>query len=457
LHGNAKKKETAPDGSKDENVFDIMQGVSINLFVKTGKKAKGELAEVFQYDLHGKREGKYEALYRGNLKNIKWNNVKLHAPNYLLVAKDFDLHQKYKAGFKTLDLFVNTNSGIKSHRDDFVVDYESQVLQKRIEAFLNKDYSDDEIRRSYELRDNRDWQLSEARKDNRYDKNKLQAIAYRPLDIRTIYYDKRLIDFGRESIMRHFLFKDNIGLILVSQSQAANLNFFDCVYIVKSIVDTNMFRRGGPFVFPLYLYPETNGQQSIEQKTGRTPNLNKEILQKIAEGLGLTFTPEKENTPNTFAPIDLLDYIYAVLHSPTYRSTYKEFLKIDFPRVPYPKDAPTFWQLVQLGGELRQIHLLESPITEQYITGYPVNGPNTVGKVRYDSGKVYINETQYFEGVPEPAWSFYIGGYQPAQKWLKDRKDRTLSFEDILHYQKIIVTLTETNRLMQEIDKIEIA
>ncbi len=210
------------------------------------------------------------------------------------------------------------------------------------------------------------------------------------------------------------------------------------------------------------------------------PNLNPEIIKQLAEKLRLTFVPEKEpegnvcflNNPEvrpdfktTFAPIDILDYIYAVLHSPAYREKYKEFLKIDFPRVPYPKDAETFWQLVELGGELRQIHLLESPLVNQFITSYPVDGDNTVGKVVYEEGRVYINYQkaspsgrleglQYFDNVPEIAWNFYLGGYQPAQKWLKDRNGRTLNFEDILHYQKIIVALTETHRLMQEVDKI---
>ena len=170
-----------------------------------------------------------------------------------------------------------------------------------------------------------------------------------------------------------------------------------------------------------------------------------------------------------FAPIDLLDYIYAVLHSPTYREKYKEFLKIDFPRVPFPKDADTFWKLVKLGGEIRQIHLLESPTVENYITQYPVDGDNVVDKILFLNspppegcpkdgvvGHVYINETQYFADVPSSAWNFYIGGYQPAQKWLKDRKGRKLEFDDILHYQKIIVALSETDRLMKEIDGIEI-
>jgi predicted helicase len=171
------------------------------------------------------------------------------------------------------------------------------------------------------------------------------------------------------------------------------------------------------------------------------------------------FSPRPAGTPpseGNFAPIDILDYIYAVLHSPTYREKYKEFLKNDFPRVPYPKDKDTFWQLVTLGGQIREIHLLESPTVEQYITQYPTDGDNVVVKPKYENGKVYIYDTQYFDNVPQTAWDFYIGDYQPAQKWLKDRKERTLEVDDILHYQKIIVAFTETDRLMNEINKIVI-
>ena len=175
--------------------------------------------------------------------------------------------------------------------------------------------------------------------------------------------------------------------------------------------------------------------------------------------------PEEGICGDSFAPIDLLDYIYAVLHSPKYREKYKEFLKIDFPRVPYPKDRERFWQLVKLGGEIRQIHLLESPKVEEFITSYPNDGDNVITRkiVKKDweltdtergIGRVWINDEQYFDEIPLIAWEFYIGGYQPAQKWLKDRKGRELSFEDILHYQKIIVALSETDRLMKEIDEV---
>jgi len=208
---------------------------------------------------------------------------------------------------------------------------------------------------------------------------------------------------------------------------------------------------------------------TIFEQPARTPNLNMLIVNQIAEKLGLEFVPEKNISDlQTFSPIDILDYIYAILHSPNYREKYKEFLKIDFPRVPYPQTLSKFRTLAKFGSELRQIHLLESPIVEKFITQYPVDGDNLVVKPNYDGkdqlgfqnltglGRVYINETQYFDNVPEEAWNFYIGGYQPAQKWLKDRKDRTLDFDDIQHYQKIIVALYETDRLMKEIDTLEI-
>ena len=255
--------------------------------------------------------------------------------------------------------------------------------------------------------------------------------------------------------MQHFVNNDNLGIIFKLGNAEENSV---SAMITTNIIDFRSWSRpgmqGGDYIAPLYI--NSTNQRSLLDNTYRLPNLNMQIVQPFSEKIGLSFTNEKETTPNTFAPIDLLDYIYAVLHSPTYRQTYKEFLKIDFPRVPAPLDHEKFWQLVKLGGELRQIHLLESPIVEKYITGYPEDGDNIVTKPTYKNGNVYINETQYFSNVQEVSWNFFIGGYQPAQKWLKDRKERELSFEDILHYQKIIVAMSETDRIMKEIDKIEI-
>ncbi len=489
LHGNSTKKETSPDGSTDTNVFDIMQGVSINIFVKTGKKKNNELGKIFHFDLFGKRELKYDFLIDNNIKSVGYKEIPATAPNYYFVQKNFDEEKDYSKGFELINLMPFKTSGIKTHDDTNLVSDNKLQLEKNL-IELNQ----------------------------QFDNAKVCKYSYRPFDNGFIYYDTKLLGRAREKTMYH-LKNENIGLILVAQPQAANLNYFDCVYITNCFTDTNMFRRGGPSTFPLYLYPATNTQQTLDQSTKRTPNLNLEIVKQIADKLDLTFTNEPLEYPQgeskaerspSFAPIDILDYVYAVLHSPTYREKYKEFLKIDFPRVPYPKDVKTFWQLVKLGGEIRQIHLLESPTVEHYITKYPIDGDNVVKKISFalnnavneekpknkkakpvvfetsdddtysiplpyigpdDTtipnefheaqaeygtvlGKVYINETQYFANVPETAWNFYIGGYQPAQKWLKDRKDRVLEFDDILHYQKIIVALTQTSNLMKQIDEV---
>ena len=208
-------------------------------------------------------------------------------------------------------------------------------------------------------------------------------------------------------------------------------------------------------VMPLYLYPDEN---ALEQT--RNPNLDRDIVSQIEKSLGMQFTDEKVETEGLFAPIDLLDYIYAVLHSPSYREKYKEFLKIDFPRVPYP-DPKTFWELVALGSELRALHLMESKTLNHRVIDVN-DGNNEITKkivkkdveITDDKVKLWINDEQYISNISLTAWEFYIGGYQPAQKWLKDRSGRELSHSDFKHYNKIIVSLMETDRVMGEIDKI---
>ncbi len=466
LHGNSKKKETAPDGSPDINVFDIQQGVSINIFVKKGKKKANELGEVLHYDLYGKRELKYDFLTDNSIRTIDFVKLKPEEPFYFFIQKNKEGLKEYNNGFKIDELFPLNVTGVVTARDSVVVDFNGQSLIDRMQRFTSGEFSDSEIRSwlfpnkkngKYLAGDSRGWKLVEARKKiaNNHHQEFIKNFDYRPFDTRKIYYSSDMVDWGREKYMYNIITGDNLNLITARQSTDTN---WSLVQITENMID-NRFHfsyKGIPSQFPLYLYSVSDGQQTIDQSAERKPNLKAEIVNQIAENLGLTFTNEKETTENTFAPIDILDYIYAVLHSPTYREKYKEFLKIDFPRVPYPKDQDTFWQLVKLGGEIRQIHLLESPKVEEYITQYPIDGDNVVGKPKYKDGKVFINDTQYFDNVPQVAWEFYIGGYQPAQKWLKDRKDRKLEFDDILHYQKIIVALTETDRLMKEIDKIEI-
>jgi len=467
LHGNSTKKETAPDGSADANVFDIMQGVSINIFVKTGKKKSNELGKVFHYDLYGKREYKYDFLSENSIKNVQYKELENVAPNYLFIQKDYALQSQYDKGLSINDLFLIKSVSVATHRDNLVIAMNNSELNKRINTFCDINKTDNEIYAELNLKDNRDWKLPLKRKliiDDNQRLNKITKIDYRLFDTRAIFYHKDAIDFRRENVMKNMLV-DNLALVINRQCRMDN---YQHVFISNKITELHIMETANacPNHCPLYLYPETIGQQTIDQSAKRTPNLKTEIVEQFEEKLKLTFANEKETRDDTFAPIDLLDYIYSILHSPTYRKKYKEFLKIDFPRVPYPKDQNTFWKLVKLGGELRQIHLLESSKVEKYITKYPQDGDNTItrkiGKKDFEItnpekglGRVWINDEQYFDKVPIIAWEFYIGGYQPAQKWLKDRKERQLSFDDILHYQKIIVALTETDRIMKEIDKVK--
>jgi predicted helicase len=489
LHGNAKKREVAPDGSSDHNVFDIEQGVSINFFIKhkDSNKQKG-LGKVFHFDLFGKRESKYNYLSNNSIKTTKYIKVDNNEPFHFFVPKDFEAKNEYDSGFFLLDLFAERSLGVLSKNDDIAIDFDRKELNNRIQDF--KLMNEAEIRNQYKVKkDSRDWQLAKAMLDivENDDINNFKNLTYRPFDSRWTYFSGRpkgFFAYSQNRIMRHLKSNQNLGLIVGRQGQAVGSMQWNLSFITNTISDQNIYRRGGGTVFPLYLYPEENTQQSLggsEQseggKDGRVPNLNMEIVDKIAEGMGMHFVPEEHEAGatvevNTFTPTDLLDYIYAVLHSPNYREKYKEFLKIDFPRVPYPRNSNVFYELAELGKQLREIHLLESKVVENYITKYPISGDNEVVKPRYETdspperrggsregetrggknttpetqtgknkttGRVYINKEQYFEGVPELAWNFYIGGYQPLQKWLKDRKGRTLSFEDIQHYQKIVV------------------
>ena len=410
LHGNSRKKETAPDGSKDENVFDIMQGVSINIFVKT-KANERTSAEVHHYDLYGSREDKYHYLNESSLKSVAWKQLEPKAPQYFFVPKDFASQEEYERGFRVDELIPIYSSGVKTSNDEELVSM--------------KEYNDSTNRIYF----------------------------YRPFDIQFINYDLKKVGRPRFNVMKFFE-KDNLGLLICKQAATEKYGYF----VTKGITDINYTGTAGKFgaglVFPLYAYKENMGQEE------RIVNFNKDLYDSIAKGLNylpcydddLLIDPTSEFN-GVLYPQDLFDYIYAVLHSPSYRERYREFLKIDFPRIPYPTDWEKFRDLAEYGEELRQLHLMED-LPHSTGVSFPIGGTLQVDCYRWEQNRVYINSEQYFEGVPESAWNFYIGGYQPAQKWLKDRKGMTLSFEDVKHYQRIIYVLQQTERIMQEINVI---
>ncbi|NLL90609.1 MAG: N-6 DNA methylase [Dehalococcoidales bacterium] len=498
LHGNAKKKEVAPDGGKDENVFDIQQGVSVGIFVK--EQGKDTPAKVNYADLWGLREGKYKSLFESDIATTEWTALEPNSPHYFFLPKGTDFKDEYNRYQDITKIFNIYSSGIKTHRDHFVIDYESTVLKNRITKFLDASITDTEIAQQFGLKNSDTWDVNKARQVVSQDKNYKRAFTdclYRPFDIRPIFYHKALIDRSRPEVMHHMLAGNNLGLIAMRQvSLDEPYSHFDCT---RLIVDNRAFysNKGIQCLFPLYLYP-AEGEMNFDGNE-RRPNLNPAFIKELEAKLGMGYLPHPlipspstergdecaganspslraegdecagANSPSlraerepegevkdVFTPEDIFDYAYAVFHSPTYRTRYAEFLKIDFPRLPLTSDKELFKALGEKGAELVSLHLMEALILNTLITRYPIDGSHKVGKVEYneDNRRVYINKTQYFEGVPPEVWNFHIGGYQVCHKWLKDRKDRNLSYDERVHYQKVVVALKETIRLMEEIDDI---
>ena len=453
LHGDTRKNEVAPDGGKDENVFDIMQGVSINIFVKKGRHSGADgdriqsLAKVYHYEIFGKRFEKYAFLAKTSFSDIPWYELTPQAPQYFFVPKDFSVQEEYEKGFKVDDLMKVRNSGVKTDRDLLFYDCDKDCLIERISSLLSGKQLEKNFIELYNVVDSSSYKITDKIKCCKFDNSKIQKAEYRVLDFYYIYYDEKLVSRAAFNVMQH-LRKANVALVVPRQCSSD----WKYVFCTNTIGDHNLIASAGKLgagdLFPLYLYP-TEGEKNLGET--RMPNLDEKIWSKIDKNVKFKTTPEQ-----------VFDYIYGVLHTPSYREKYNEFLKIDFPRIPFPENKEEFERIVSIGNKLRKLHLMEEIPPQK--TSFDIEGDNVVTDVKYEKeipgqagndnyGKVYINKTQYFANVPDLAWNFYIGGYQPAQKWLKDRKNRTLTYDDISHYRKIIAILIETHKLMQKLDE----
>lgn len=492
LHGSSKKKEQALDGSPDQNVFDIQQGVTLGIFVKEPKKSGP--AKIHHADLWGKRESKYERLFDTDVTTTRWEKVAPQPPFYMFVPQDTGLLAEFATASRITESMLVNVLGFQTHRDHFAIDFEGPSLRSRIQDLRQGTKTDEEIRILYGLPDNRDWQLSSARAEVRDDpkwERYLIRCLYRPFDWRPCYFSTVAMDYPRRELIDHVAGKENLCLGLGRQGLAVNEPEWYLISCSREPIDANIFRRGGINVFPLYIYPQSGtgtkeqGVLTVEAshwragKNGRQPNLSPEFVANLENRLGLSFVSDgRGDLKKTFGPEDVFNYIYAVLNSPTYRTRYAEFLKSDFPRVPLTSDVKEFRVLCSLGAELVALHLLESPKLGKPIARYPATGQNIVEKgfPKYlapgepepgkgkplPAGRVYISKPepqsgamgQYFEGVPPEVWNFHIGGYQVCEKWLKDRRGRTLTYDDLEHYCKVVTALSETIRLMAEIDRV---
>ena len=457
LHGNSLLKETTPDGNVDQNVFDIQQGVAILIAVREKSKPDygssayksrdgiKEMAKVLYYDVWGSREEKYKFLESASLNNVDWIELQPTEPNYFFAPKNLDYEDEYKQHWLLKDIFTKYATGIETGKDLYLVSFEKKSLENIIKDLINPSISLVEIEQKYNIKDTTGWPFSKKRTEltkSLFNSFNIKPYCYRPFDNRYIYFD----DFLRrphKDIMLNLLHEN---LTLMASRQQTEVGFYH-IFISNNLGDCNALSlnsRERNYYFPLYTYPNTENKQT-NLFLEKTPNLSPKFLEAIKEKLGKTPTPEQ-----------IFYYAYAIFHSPTYRTRYAEFLKIDFPRLPLTSNENLFNELAIKGEELVNLHLMKLDILNNLITTYQTIGDNQVSEVTYNSElqRVYINKQNYFTDIPPHIWEFKIGGYQVLDKWLKDRKNakRELSAEEIIHYQKIVIALTETLRLMQEID-----
>jgi len=468
LHGNSLKKEKAADGSKDENVFDIQQGVAIAFFIKY---KKGKKKQIYHQEIFGLREAKYDWLDKHDIKNVKWKKIFPRPKFHLFIPTDNKLANHYYSFFKITEIFPVNSVGIVTARDNFVIDFERQVLERRIRDFINAKIDDEILKRSYSLTENQSWKIKEQREKLRKDldwNDSITKILYRPFDERWILNHDDMIERSRKDVMQHML-EENIALVTSRQTNSD----FRHVIVTQSITDFNVTGTAGSYgsgyIFPLYIYRKPKAAPkkktaSLTQLLMFEPEVEYEAIfsnvsLEVRKLLERNFKKPFLNPLDTDIECEgvgsknIFYYIYAVLYSNIYRTKYAEFLKIDFPRIPFTKDYKLFIQLGKLGKQLADLHLLHSDDLRKVIPKFPFTERKKVDKIIYEDGKVWINNEQYFDGVKENVWKYQIGGYQVCEKWLKDRKERTLTFEEIQTYLKIVTALSKTIKLQKEIDK----
>ena len=444
LHGNANKRETGPGGSADKNIFDIRQGVSIIIaFRKAGGSKRA--ADVFHSEIWGDRESKNIAIGAKSL-DKGFKHLTPRAPYFMFYDVNLEALDVYDQGFSISEMFPAKSTGIISARDDFAVGLNRKELRTRMKRFLDPTLSDQEARTEffgskkdgkYLAGDSRGWRLSEKRPQ--LEAVNLDAfvrpILYRPFDERWIVYHSDVVDWPRTETMGHFTEGENIALVCPRMTSDP----FSPLATSKIISNKTASRYDQSYFFPLYIEAR-NASLDTERRVNLAPALFKK-LRKLGKH-------PSRGEPDELA---VFDYIYGVLHAPNYRETYSEFLSIDFARIPWPRSPAQFWDIASKGSELRMLHLMKVPSGRRTVSSLEGEGDNVIGRVHFEGGRVWINDQQFFGGVPVESWEFFIGGYQPAQKWLKDRKAESLSLEDVRHYQEVIGILHKTHLIMESI------
>lgn len=443
LHGDQRRDREVQEGS-DVNVFDIQQGVSIIIFVKYPQKSKKSF---FYYDLYGQRADKFKFLEENDLQSIRWKSIEPKEPQNFLMFKDFSGSRKYNAFFPLKDIFKESSISVLTKKDNFIVKYEKSQLTKNLQIFISEKLNKAEVKQALNLEDIKirdpaggikyEWEVSKAREE--LNKTGIQEdliikYNYRPFDLAFTYYSDIFLSRTRKNIMKHIFNRENMGLLVGRAGQNVKSKKWDLIFVTNCIPDQNIFYRGGATFLPLYLYENKEGKKS--------PN----FTEKFSEFITQLYDSKK------ISPEEILTYIYAVLHSENYRQEYTEFLKIDFPNIPFVKDYNTFKKFVALGEELVNLHLMKTS-PKRNIAKFETPGSNLVEFIKYHDKKVYINKNQYFDNISDEIWNYSIGGYQVLDKWLRSRKGEKLSHRDIELFVKIVSIIFETIKIMEEINR----
>jgi len=441
LHGSSRIGEKTPEGGKDENVFDIQQGVAISIYVKKPKPAKQK--KVFYADVWGSRREKYRYLATSDVELTRWQKVTPKKPFYFFVPKNFALLDRYQKFWSLTDIFRQWSSAVKTHRDHLVVGFTKRELVQKLRTFTGP-LPDDVVAQTLGLKETSTWKLAEARKEARTREleSKIFPYAYRAFDKRWVCYDPSLIDRGRWGFMNRLI---GDGLCLAVTRILAKCPFRHA-FVTDSLADICLVStktKETAYLFPLHAVFEPRNYALFEDQDACVPNSSSKFTEALKGALDV-LPPVEE----------VFYYIYSVLYSPTYRHRYAEFLKIDFARIPLPTSYEAFRTLSDLGKELVELHLLKHPALAQAEVGYPSEGSDKVDFVRFNESakKVFINKQQYFEGVSKEVWEYRIGAYQVMEKYLKDRKGRKLLPDEINHYTKMARAIGLTIELQQKID-----
>jgi predicted helicase len=465
LHGDSRRGETDPDGSKDENVFDIQQGVSISLLVRHERPEQAR--QVRFSELWGARASKYARLLGGFCESTDWKALHPSEPHLLFAPQDDELSGEYVRGTPVTEMFGDYTTAIQTARDSLVVGFTAEEVRDKLGAFADATIPNEVMAARYRVTDGRGWTVGEARRmlrDAGVRSELVMPYSYRPYDQRAIYYSPIVVAWPRTQIAQHVAGRSNLVLLCTRNS---NDPASGVALVSRGLADKRLLAgsRGEAKFFYLYKWPSRTDSRrhalEVAKAESAEANLNLTFVRSLAQATGFRFVSEGfGDCREAIGPEGILAYVFAILSSPCYRNRYSDFLRSDFPRIPLASDRELFRELCRLGSRLVTLHLMEADDVAP-ITTYPVPGDNRVEKVRYnepgqggEQGRVWINATQHFDGVPPEVWEFHVGGYQVCEKWLKDRKGRHLTYDDLTHYQYVAAALAETISLMQEIDEV---